>query len=58
MKTKQTISESLKKQIFHLKAYGYDSREIALRINISRSLFVIGWMLYFFEEVGIKPASA
>jgi len=38
MKIKQPISESLKKQILHLAAHGYGSRNIAIRVDISRSL--------------------
>lgn len=38
MKIKQPISESLKKEILHLAAHGYGSRNIAIRVDISRSL--------------------
>ncbi len=38
MKTKQSISESVKKQILHLAAHGYGSRKISQRADISRSL--------------------
>lgn len=38
MKTKQPISESVKKQVLHLSAYGYGSRKISQRADVSRSL--------------------
>ena len=38
MKTKQPVSESVKKQILHLVAHGYGSRKISQIADISRSL--------------------
>jgi len=38
MKTKQSISESLRKQVLHLNAHGYGTRQITQRVDISRSL--------------------
>jgi len=38
MKKKQPISESIKNQILHLAAHGYGSRNIAIRVAVSRSL--------------------
>ena len=38
MKTKQPVSESVKKQILYLVAHGYGSRKISQIADISRSL--------------------
>lgn len=38
MKIKQSVSETLKRQIFHLASHGYGSRKISERVNLSRSL--------------------
>jgi DNA-binding CsgD family transcriptional regulator len=42
MKTKQSISDSVKKEILRLAAHGYGTRKIALIHDLSRSLVLLG----------------